>query len=185
MVKFRNESFTYLFPVGPRGGSSPEGPPGRTGPSAGEGMSATAAACRNTDRFDRAVLRLTADWPAWLPCSDSELLIDEVKDPPEKKDAKNFENFYFPAKCIGWPCPSGLDLLNWLAGNSKGLSCFFSFAHVIEEKYQNKRYFMFKNSDCEIEVKIFFQTLKNWAYNFLNYKNHYEFFLSFMDILFL
>ena len=49
-----------------------------TGPS-GEGMSATAAACRNTDRFDRAVFRLIADWE---PCSDSELLMDEVNEPP-------------------------------------------------------------------------------------------------------
>ena len=49
-----------------------------TGPS-GEGMSATAAACKNTDRFDRAVFRLTADWD---PCSDSELFMEEVKEPP-------------------------------------------------------------------------------------------------------
>ena len=37
---------------------------------------------------------------------------------------------------------------------------FFSFAHVIEEKYQNNRYFMFKKSDCEIGGQVFFPNLK-------------------------
>ena len=52
------------------------------GLSVAEGISTTAAACKYTDLLEASVALLTADWPAWLPRSLSELLTDDVRDPP-------------------------------------------------------------------------------------------------------